>query len=81
MVDAILANSWATAQDLYHGKKINIIDASAKNIQRMLEEVGLGAYRPTKVPFIRENNKIKKFAQKIGKRLSLQIKAGFCTSF
>jgi hypothetical protein len=47
----------------------------------MLEEVGLGAYRPTKVPFIRENNKIKKFAQKIGKRLSLQIKAGFCTSF
>jgi hypothetical protein len=24
----------------------------------MLDEVGLGAYRPTKVPFISENNKI-----------------------
>jgi hypothetical protein len=42
----------------------------------MLDEVVLGAYRPAKVPFISEDNKIE-FCQKIGKKLSLQIKAGF----
>ncbi len=58
MVDAVLANRWTTAQDLFNNKKLNTIDASsARTIQRMLDEVGLGAYRPTKVPFISEDNK------------------------
>ncbi len=57
MVDAVLANCWTTAQDLFHNKKLNTIDASARTIQRMLDEVGLGAYRPIRVPFINEDNK------------------------
>ncbi len=57
MVDAVLANRWTTAVDLYHNKKLNTIDASIKTIQRMLDEVGLGAYRPTKVPYISKDNK------------------------
>ncbi len=58
MVDAVLANHWTTAQDFYHNMKANTIDASARNIQRMLEEVGLGASRPKKLPFIGKDNKI-----------------------
>ncbi len=57
MVDTVLANRWTNAQDLFHNKKFNTIDASARMIQRMLDEVGLGAYRPTKVAFISEDNK------------------------
>ncbi len=57
MVDTVIANRWTTAMDLYHNRKLNTIDASARTIQRMLDEVGLGAYRPTKVPFISEDNK------------------------
>jgi hypothetical protein len=65
MIDAILANSWATTWDLYRNKKINTIDASViKNIYRMLEEVGLGAYRPTNLPFISEDNKIEFYNKK-----------------
>ncbi len=52
MVDAILANRWTKAQDLYRNKKINTIDVSARTIQRMLEELVLGTYQPTRVPFI-----------------------------
>ncbi len=58
MVDTVVAKRWTTAQDFFHKKKLNTIDASARTIQRMLDEVGLGAYRPTKVPFISEDNKI-----------------------
>ncbi len=76
MVDAALANRWTTAMKLYHNKKLNNIVASVRNIQRMLDEVVLGAYRPAKVPFISEDNKIE-FCQKIGKKLSLQMKTGF----
>jgi hypothetical protein len=32
MVDAVLANRSTTAVDLYHSKKLNIIDASIKTI-------------------------------------------------
>jgi hypothetical protein len=40
----------------------------------------LGAYQPTKVPFLSEHNKIEFFEknrQLTGKKLSLQMKAGF----
>ncbi len=57
MVDTILANRWTTTQDLFNNKKLNTIDTSTKTIQRMLDEVALGAHRPTKVPFISEDNK------------------------
>ncbi len=52
MIDAVLANRWTKAQDLYHNKKITNIEASAMIIYKMLEEVVLGAYRSTKVSFI-----------------------------
>ncbi len=49
MVDAVVTNSLTIAQDLYHDKKIKTIDALViQNIYKMLEEVGLGAYRPKK---------------------------------
>ncbi len=53
MIESLLANHWTTAQDLFSRQKIHSINASVrKNIQKILEEVGLGDYRPTKVPFI-----------------------------
>ncbi len=63
MVDAVLANRWTATMDLHHNKKLNTIDTSARTIQRMLDEVGLGAYRPTKFPFTSEYNKME-FCQK-----------------
>jgi hypothetical protein len=57
MIEKVFSNSWTTAEDLFHDKKLNFMEASVLTIKWMLKEEGLSAYILTIVSDISNINK------------------------
>ncbi len=60
MIGTVLGNRFLTAEDLYNDENLNHNNVSVHTIRRMLNDEGLGAYKPKVIPLVSEPNKEKR---------------------